>query len=69
MACFAICFGFALGSNMIANCSNTTVFVGVTIFALRGPVGVVVGFEATRFLSATGVGSVIGLFGLASRWL
>ena len=26
--------GFALGSNMIAICSNTTVYVGVTIFAL-----------------------------------
>ena len=36
--------------------SNTTVYVGVTIFALCGPVGVLVGFEATRFLSATGVG-------------
>ena len=54
MACFAICFGFALGSNMIAICSNTTVYVGVTIFALGGPVGVLVGFEATRFWSATG---------------
>ena len=48
--------GFALGSNMIAFCSNTTVYVGVTIFALCGPVGVLVGSEATRFLSATGVG-------------
>ena len=31
-------------------------YVGVTIFALCGPVGVLVGFEATMFLSATGVG-------------
>ena len=48
--------GAALGSNMIAICSSTTVNVGVTIFALCGPVGVLVGFEATMFLSATGVG-------------
>ena len=48
--------GFALGSTMIATCSNTTVYVGVIIFALCGPVGVSVGFEAARFLSATGVG-------------
>ena len=27
---------------------NTTVYVGVTFFALCGPVGVLVGFEATR---------------------
>ena len=27
------------GSNMIAICSNMTVYVGVTIFALCGPVG------------------------------
>ena len=44
--------GFALESNMIATCSNTTVYVGVIIFALCGPVGVSVGFEAARFLSA-----------------
>ena len=42
MACFAICFGFALGSNMIAICSNKTVYVRVTIFALGGPVGVLI---------------------------
>ena len=35
------------------------VYVGVTIFALCGPVGVLVGFEATMFLSATGVGLLI----------
>ena len=39
----AVCAGFALGSNMIANCSNTTVYVGVTIFALCGPDGVLIG--------------------------
>ena len=38
---------------MIAICSNTSVYVGVTIFALVLPVGVLVGFEAARFLSAT----------------
>ena len=32
--------------------SNTIVYVGVTISALCGPVGVLVGFEATKFLSA-----------------
>ena len=31
---------------MIAICSNTSVYVGVSIFALCG---VLVGFEATRF--------------------
>ena len=36
--------GFVLGSNMIAVCSNTSVYVGVTIFALVLPVGVLVGF-------------------------
>ena len=41
---------------MIAICSNTAVYVGVTILALCGPVGVLVGFEAAGFLSATGVG-------------
>ena len=46
---------------MIAICSNTTVYVGVTIFALCGPVGVSVGFEAARFLSATGVGLLIAV--------
>ena len=51
--------GFALGSNKIANCSNTTVYVGVTMFALMLPVGVLVGFEAARFLSATVVGQLI----------
>ena len=47
--------GFPLGSNMLANCSNTTVYVGVTIsqlfqfrFAGRR--------RGTVFLSATGVG-------------
>ena len=39
--------------------SNTTVHVGVIIFALCGPVGVLVGFEVTRFFSATGVGLLI----------
>ena len=48
--------GFVLGSNMIAICSNTSVYVCVTIFALVLLVGVLVGFEAARFLSATGVG-------------
>ena len=47
--------GFALGSNTTANCSNTTVYVGVTIFALCDH-GVVLVVEATRILSATGVG-------------
>lgn len=46
---------------MIANCSNTTVYVGVTILALRSPVGMLVGSEATRFLSATGVGLLIAV--------
>ena len=46
---------------MIANCSNTTVYVGATIFALCGPVAVLVGFEATKFLSATGVGLLIAV--------
>ena len=53
--------GFALGSNMVASCSNTTVYVGVTIFALCSPVGMMVGSEATRFLSATGVGLLIAV--------
>ena len=53
--------GFALGSNTTANCSNTTVYVCVTIFALCGPVGVLVGFEATRLLAATGVGLLIAV--------
>ena len=53
--------GFALGSNMIASCSNTTVYVGVTIFALCSPVGMMVGSEATRYLSATGVGLLIAV--------
>ena len=34
-------------------------YVGVTIFSLCGLVGVLVGFEATRFWSATGVGFLI----------
>ena len=37
--------GFALGSNLVANCSNESVHVGVTIFALCGPVGVLIGFK------------------------
>ena len=45
-----------LGSNMTAICSNMSVYVSVAIFALVLPVGVLVGFEAARFLSATGVG-------------
>ena len=53
--------GFALGSNKTANSSNTTVYVGVTIFALCGLVGVLVGFEATGFLSATGIGHMIAV--------
>ena len=52
---------FALGSNKIANSSNTIVYVGVTIFVLCGLVGVLVGFEATGFLSATGVGHMIAV--------
>ena len=32
-------FGVALGSNKLAICSNTTVYVRVKIFALGGPVG------------------------------
>ena len=46
---------------MIDLCSNTTVYVGVTIFALCGPVGVLVGFESTKFFSATGVGLLIAV--------
>ena len=53
--------GFALGPNKTANCSKTTVYVVVTIFDLCGVVGVLVGFEATRFLSATGVGHLIAV--------
>ena len=53
--------GFALGSNMVAICSNTTVYVAVTVFALCGPVAVLAGFEATKFLSATGVGLLIAV--------
>ena len=41
--------GFALGSNMIAVCSNTTVYVGVTIFPCAVLSACVVGFEANRF--------------------
>ena len=37
------------------------VYVGVTILALCGPVGVLVGFEATKFLSATGGGLLIAV--------
>ena len=44
-------------------CSNTSVYVGVTIFPLCGLVGVLVGFEATKFLSAMGCGH---LFAVAS---
>ena len=53
--------GFALGSNMIAICINTSAYIGVTIFSFCGLVGVLVGFEATKFLSATGVGLLIAV--------
>ena len=36
-------------------------YVGVTIFALCGLVGMLVGFEATGFFSATGVGHLIAV--------
>ena len=49
------------GACWLRICSNTIVYVGVTIFALCGPVGVSVGFEAARFLSATGVGLLIAV--------
>ena len=49
------------GSSMTANSSNTTVYDGVTILSLCGLVGVLVGFEATGFLSATGVGHMIAV--------
>ena len=51
----------SLGSNMIAICSNTTVYVWVTIFALCGHVGVFDCVEASRFLSATGVGLLVSV--------
>lgn len=53
--------GFALGSNMIASCCNTTVYVGVSVFALCSPIGMFVGSEAARFLSASGVGLLLAL--------
>ena len=37
------------GSQDLFGISNTTVYVGVTIFALCGPVGVLVGSQATKF--------------------
>ena len=37
------------------------VYVGVSIFALCGPVGVLVGFKAARFLAATGVRLLIAV--------
>jgi len=51
--------GFALGSNMMASCSNSVLYVGVSIFALCSPIGMFVGSEATRFLSASGVGLLL----------
>ena len=54
LACLALC------SNMTAICSNTYVYVGFTIFALCDH-GVVLIVEATRFLSATGVGLLISV--------
>ena len=36
-------------------------YVGVSVFASCGPVGVLVGFEATRFLSAAGFGLLIAV--------
>ena len=53
--------GFALGSNVQASCTNTTVHVGVAIFAVCSPVGMVVGTEATRCLTATGVGLLLAV--------
>ena len=46
--------GFALGSNKIANSSNTTVYVGVTIFALCGlVVGHMITVASSTFLCST----------------
>ena len=53
--------GFALESNMIANCSNTTVDVGVTTFCLVRYCRRVDRLEATKFLSATGGGLLIAV--------
>ena len=44
---------------MIAICSNTSVYVGVTIFPLVRSCRCVDRPETTRFLSATGVGPLI----------
>ena len=44
---------------MIAICSNTSVYVGVTIFTLVRSCRCVDRPETTRFLSATGVGPLI----------
>ena len=46
---------------MIAICSNTSVYVGVTIFTLVRSCRRVDRLEATRFLSATGVGPLIAV--------
>ena len=46
---------------MIAICSDTSVYVGVTIFALVRSCRRVDRLETTRFLSATGVGFLIAV--------
>ena len=51
---------------MITNCSNMTVYVGVTIFASCCPDGTLAGSEATRFLSECPVGHPTALGNFSS---